>query len=89
MKRVEFETPLDYSRSRLTGITREHWLEASQTLMKGIMENASPLYARQRIPGPRSHHGLLADELEGFTRSFIIYQRIKKLSSTLSKGFQR
>jgi len=72
VKRVEFETPLDYSKSRLTGITREHWLEAFYALEKGIMDNASPLSARQRIPGPRSHHGLLADELEGFTRSFIM-----------------
>jgi hypothetical protein len=41
-------------------------------LMKGIVESASPGGARQRIPGPRSHHGLLADELEGFTRSMIM-----------------
>jgi hypothetical protein len=40
--------------------------------MRGIIKSASKGLARQRIPGPRSHHGQLADELEGFTRSFIM-----------------
>lgn len=72
MKRVNFKAPFDYSKSVITGITREHWYEAFYVLEKGIIDNASPEYARQRIPGPHSHHGLLADELEGFTRSFIM-----------------
>lgn len=72
MKRVRFKTPFNYKKSAITGITRDHWLEAFYTLEKGIIDNASPECARQRIPGPRSHHGLLADELEGFTRSFIM-----------------
>ncbi len=72
MKRVQFVNPFDYKKSRITGITRTHWLEAFYQLVKGIIDNASPNCARQLIPGQRSHHGLLADELEGFTRSFIM-----------------
>ena len=72
MKRMRFINPLDYKKSSITGITREHWLEAFYQLVKGIIDNASPNCARQLIPGQRSHHGLLADELEGFTRSFIM-----------------
>jgi hypothetical protein len=41
-------------------------------LMVPIIDNASPGKARQLIPGQRSHHGRLADELEGFTRTFIM-----------------
>ena len=40
--------------------------------MAVIMDSASAAGSRQRLPGPRSHHGLDADELEGFTRSFIM-----------------
>ena len=40
--------------------------------MVPIIDNASPGKARQLIPGQRSHHGRLADELEGFARSFIM-----------------
>ncbi len=58
--------------SPLTGWTRKHWEEVFRALMKAIVASASPACARQRIPGPRSHHGLLADELEGFTRSMIM-----------------
>jgi sugar phosphate isomerase/epimerase len=53
-------------------MTAEHYQEIFAELMGGIIRSASPGGARQRIPGPRSHHGLLADELEGFTRSFIM-----------------
>ena len=56
----------------LTGWTRAHWEETFFALMKPIVDSASPGGARQRIPGPRSHHGQLADELEGFTRSMIL-----------------
>ena len=65
-------TPLDYRRSPITGWTRAHWEEVFHALMKAVVDSASPGGARQRIPGPRSHHGLLADELEGFTRSMIL-----------------
>lgn len=72
MKKIKLQTPLNYSVSPITGWTRKHWEEIFFVLMKGIVDSASPGCARQRIPGPRSHHGLLADELEGFTRSLIM-----------------
>ena len=72
MKKLTLHTPFDRTRSPITGWTRRHWEEIFRTLMTGIVDSASPGCARQRIPGPRSHHGLLADELEGFTRSMIM-----------------
>jgi len=72
MKKLNLQTPLDYDLSPITGWTRKHWEEVFCFLMKGIVDSASEGGARQRIPGPRSHHGLLADELEGFTRSMIL-----------------
>ncbi len=69
MKRIQFTQPFDYEKSPFSGWTRKHWEEAFFVLMKGIVDNASEGGARQRIPGQRSHHGRLADELEGFTRS--------------------
>lgn len=72
MKRLEFTEPYDYNLSPISGWTRKHWEEAFYVMMKGIIDSASPGGARQRIPGQRSHHGLLADELEGFSRSFIM-----------------
>ncbi len=72
MKRLILQTPLNKTVSPITGWTRKHWEETFFALMKGIVDSASPACARQRIPGPRSHHGLLADELEGFTRSMIM-----------------
>jgi hypothetical protein len=72
MKQLHLHTPLNKTASPITGWTRTHWEEIFFHLMKGIVDSASPGCARQRIPGPRSHHGLLADELEGFTRSMIM-----------------
>lgn len=72
MKRLNYYTPFDFNNAPYSGWTRSHWEESFFGLMKGIMGSASPGFARQRIPGPRSHHGQLADELEGFTRSFIM-----------------
>jgi hypothetical protein len=72
MKKLTLKTPLDKKISPITGWTRKHWEEVFFNLMKGIVDSASPGCARQRIDGPRSHHGLLADELEGFTRSMIM-----------------
>ncbi|HMB00665.1 MAG TPA: DUF2264 domain-containing protein, partial [Spirochaetota bacterium] len=72
MKTIKFNTPFNYSLSRYSGWTREHYEELFCFLMRGIIKNSSPAGARQRIPGQRSHHGLLADELEGFTRAFIM-----------------
>src|SRR4030042_1058298 len=72
IKRIEYSIPFNYNESGITGWTKKHWEETFFVLMKGIIESSSPYNARQRIPGPRSHHGFLADELEGFTRSFIM-----------------
>ncbi len=72
MKTMTITTPLDPSTASITGWTRRHWEEAMFVLMRGIVDSASPGNARQRIPGPRSHHGQVADELEGFTRSMFM-----------------
>ncbi|RKX89117.1 MAG: hypothetical protein DRZ90_17450, partial [Spirochaetes bacterium] len=72
MKTPLFETSWNHSVSRISGWTREHWDEAFKMQMAVIMDSASAAGSRQRLPGPRSHHGLDADELEGFTRSFIM-----------------
>jgi hypothetical protein len=72
MQTLRFTHPFDYARSPITGWTRAHWEEIFAVLMKGIIDSASPGGARQRIPGQRSHHGLLADEMEGFSRTFIM-----------------
>lgn len=72
MKKVDLQTPLDYTASRYSGFTRDHWEETFKILIAPILDNASPKGARQLIPGQRSHHGRDADELEGFSRSFIM-----------------
>ena len=72
MKRFEFEAPFDFRASHYSGYTREHYQEIFKGLIAAIIDNGSPGCARQVIPGPRSHHGRIADELEGFTRSFIM-----------------
>jgi len=72
MKTIEWTTPFNYEQSPITGWTRKHWEEVFFVLVKGIVASASKGGARVQIPGPRTHHGQLADELEGFSRSFIM-----------------
>ena len=72
MHSIYMTTPTDFASAPETGWTRAHWLEMFGELICPIIDNASPRKARQIIPGQRSHHGRLADELEGFTRSFIM-----------------
>ncbi|MFO7781102.1 MAG: DUF2264 domain-containing protein [Spirochaetia bacterium] len=72
MQPVAIATPHDFQSASETGWTRAHWLEMFSELIVPIIDNASAGRARQIIPGQRSHHGRLADELEGFTRSFIM-----------------
>ena len=72
MRPIRLSTPYDFARSPESGWTRDHWLEMFADLIVPIVDNASAGRARQVIPGPRSHHGRVADELEGFTRSFIM-----------------
>nr|MDA3808914.1 DUF2264 domain-containing protein [Spirochaetaceae bacterium] len=69
MKKVQFTAENDYDNAPFSGWTRDHYEDLFIQMMASIMNSASPGGARQRIPGPRSHHGQLADELEGFTRS--------------------
>ncbi len=72
MKRLQFLAEQDEKSSPLSGFTRRHWEEAFFQLFLPILDGASPGKARQVIEGPRSHHGRQADEMEGFTRSFIM-----------------
>jgi len=72
MKTLEFQLPYNFDQAPLSGWTRSHWEEAFYQMMIAIMNSASPEGARQQLPGPRSHHGLDADEVEGFSRSFIM-----------------
>ncbi len=72
MKKLNLTQPLDYTASPISGWSRRHWEETFFVLMKAIVDSASPGGARQVIPGQRSHHGRLADELEGFTRASLM-----------------
>jgi len=72
MKTIEWTTPLNYEQSPITGWTRKHWEEVFFVLIRGIIASASKGAARVYIPGPFTPHGRLADELEGFSRSFIM-----------------
>lgn len=69
---VNFTTQSDFKLSPYSGWTRGHYEDLFVQMMAAIMDSASEEGARQRIPGPRSHHGILADELEGITRSFFM-----------------
>lgn len=72
MRPVRINRKPETTRSPESGWTRDHWEEMFADLIVPVIDNGSPGKARQIIPGPRSHHGRLADELEGFTRSFIM-----------------
>lgn len=86
MKRLALATPYDFKVSAVSGWTREHWEESFKRLWAPLTLSASPCKARQFIPGPRSHHGRVADELEGFTRSFIM--AAPWLASSGADGFE-
>ena len=88
MRKLILTTPSDHQSSPITGWTRGHWEEIFFSLMKSIVDSASPDAARQRIPGPRSHHGQLADELEGFSRSMILSGPWLSSSETGAYSFQ-
>ena len=80
MKILKLQVPFDYEQSPITGWTRKHWEELFFVLIKGIIASASPGKARVHIPGPRTHHDRFADELEGFSRSFIMAGAWLKMS---------
>ena len=89
MKTIEWTTPFNYEQSPITGWTRKHWEEVFFVLIRGIVANASKGRARVNIPGPRTFHGQLADELEGFSRSFIMagpWLRASKTGSFTIEG---
>lgn len=71
-KKMKFAAKSDFKLSPITGWTRQHIEEAFYVLMNGIVASASECGARQVIPGQRSHHGRVADEMEGFSRSFFM-----------------
>nr|WP_290221669.1 DUF2264 domain-containing protein [Trichocoleus desertorum] len=66
------ENPFNHQQSPYTGLTRSHWEEALFTLIQGVVGYSSPGKARISLPGPASRNGQQADELEGFSRSFIM-----------------
>ena len=72
MRKLELQTPWDFEASSITGWTRGHWEEAFFALMRPLVGSASAGGARQYLPGPRSKHGRVADQLEGFSRSMIL-----------------
>ncbi len=86
MNRLGLDTPYDYAESAISGWTRKHWEESFKRLWAPLTRSASEFKARQYIPGPRSHHGRVADELEGFSRSFIM--AAPWLASSGSDGFE-
>lgn len=72
MKIFQWTTPFDYQTASVTGLTRRHWEEGIGTLLEGILAYGSRGKARIKIPGVESTNGLVADELEGFSRSLIM-----------------
>ncbi|MBI9102762.1 MAG: DUF2264 domain-containing protein [Spirochaetales bacterium] len=72
MKKLNLTTPFDHELARFSGWSRKHWEESFYKMMVAIMKSSSSSGARQILPGPRSHHGRVADEVEGFSRSFIM-----------------
>lgn len=72
MKTMTFAARFDPATAPITGWTRQHWEEAMFGLLQGVVNSASPGNARLRISGQRSHHGQVADELEGFSRSMFM-----------------
>ena len=86
MKRLALQTPFDFEASAISGWARQHWDESFKRLWAPLTRSASPHKARQYIPGPRSHHGQVADELEGFTRSFIM--AAPWLSTSAADGYE-
>lgn len=63
---------MEYSNAQYTGWKREQWAELCKDLISSAMKVASTGCARFRFPGPKSHHGIDADEMEGFSRTFIM-----------------
>lgn len=82
MKILKLQVPSDYGQSPITGWTRKHWEELFFVLTKSIVASASAGNARVYIPGPQTRHGRSADELEGFSRSFIMAGAWLKSSQT-------
>jgi hypothetical protein len=81
MKRIRYDTPLDFQISSLTGLTRTHYEETIRVLLRGISQYVSPGYARFRLPEINNHPHSITDEVEGFARSFLMAAPWLKLSS--------
>lgn len=72
MHSLTLQAAADSQRAPVTGWTRTHWEEAFSALVEPLVHSASPGGARLLLPGPISSHGVLATELEGFTRAFMM-----------------
>lgn len=68
----------DYKRSPLTGMTRKHWIEAGEYLLKGAFDHISslddPMYFQRQLSKtyPRNNGGIGVAKLEGLARTFFL-----------------
>lgn len=58
--------------SPFTGWTREHWVAVADAILDGAARHASPAQSLIRYPGIAGGLGRAIDELEGFTRTFML-----------------
>jgi len=58
--------------SPVTGLTRHHWLAATDDLLLSAARYRSPRGARIDLPGQASQQGPRTDGLEGFARTFLL-----------------
>lgn len=86
LKTIQWTMLFDYERSPITGLVRKHWEEAFFTLLKGVIAYASEGKARVPLPGPQTRDKF-ADELEGFSRSFIMVGPWLRTSQTDTMTF--
>ena len=62
----------DRTLSPFTGWTREHWVAVADAILDGAARHASPAQSLIRYPGAPGGLGRAIDELEGFTRTFML-----------------
>jgi len=62
----------DRALSPFTGWTREHWVAVADAILDGAARHASPAQSLIRYPGTPGGLGRAIDELEGFTRTFML-----------------
>lgn len=62
----------DHRLSPHTGWTRAHWIAVADTILDGAARHASPAQSLIRYPGAPGGLGRDIDQLEGFTRTFLL-----------------